>query len=129
MKLSKIIESITNLKVKITFDGEFKVFNFYIEGEYIGHIHLRLKKGWNQLHIEIIPKYQGKGYSIDMIEYVIKEHSYICFPKNRILNEIIYKIIKKFKSNSKYDVWKTKYDEWVISNKEKSKDEINKILS
>lgn len=62
------------LNVKKSFDGEFLVYNFYNKNpdDYIGHVHLRLKKGWNQIHVEIDNQnYRGKGISFDMIEYQV----------------------------------------------------------
>lgn len=116
------------LKYKNNYDGEFKVWDFSDASEKVGHVHLRLKKGWNQLHIEIHSKFQGKGYSVQMIEAVIDDVDYISIPEGRIINNLVYKIIDKFKNNSKYEVWKTNFDEWIISNKKKSREEINKFF-
>lgn len=130
MKLAPIVKSFLkeSLTFKNSFDGEFKVWKFYDSNQYIGHIHVRLKRGWNQLHIEIEPKIQGKGYSYRMIELVINELAYISIPEGRIINDLIHKIIKKFENNSEFEVWKTKYDEWIISNKKKSRKEIDKVF-
>ena len=63
-----------------------------------------------------------------MIELVINELAYISIPEGRIINDLIHKIIKKFENNSEFEVWKTKYDEWIISNKKKSRKEIDKVF-
>ena len=79
------------------------------------------------MHIGVDADKQGKGYSYKMIQLVIDDVDYISIPEGRIINDLVYKIIKKFESDSKYEVWKTKFDEWIISNKKKSKEEIDNI--
>lgn len=123
-----IMKLLEILKSKESFDGEFKVFKYYDNSEYIGHIHLRLKKGWNQLHIEVEEQFQRKGYAVKMIEDLLSQVHYVSIPEGRIVNDNIYKIIKKFESNPKYEVWKTKYNEWIISDKNRSKLDINGIF-
>ena len=104
--------------------GEFIRIDFTDNGNPIGYTNIRLKKGWNQLHIDVEELQQGKGYAQQMIEYNINEYNYVTFPDDRITNPIMEKIIEKFKSNSKYEVFRTSYDETVISNKKQSKQEI-----
>ena len=131
MKLAPIVKSFLkeSLTFKNSFDGEFKVWKFYDSNQYIGHIHVRLKRGWNQLHIGIDTSKQGMGYSYKMIQLVIDNVDYISIPEGRIINDLVYKIIKKFESDSKYEVWKTKFDEWIISNKKKTREELEGIFN
>jgi hypothetical protein len=108
---------------KSTF-GEYIRIDFTDNSKPIGYTNIRLKKGWNQLHIDVEELQRGKGYAQQMIEYNINEYNYVTFPDDRITNPIMEKIIEKFKSNSKYEVFRTSYDETVISNKKQSKQEI-----
>ena len=116
------------LEYKKSTDGEFIVYNFYQSNEYIGHIHIRLKKGWNQLHIEIERQFRNKGLSFEMINIVLNIYNYVSIPEGRIVNPLIYKIIEKFKKDSRYEVWQTEYEEWIISNKKVNADKINDIF-
>lgn len=108
--------------------GEFIRIDFHDGDSAIGYTNIRLKKGWNQLHIDVKDEFQGKGYAVQMIEYNIKEYAYVVFPDDRITNPLMQKVIKKFETNSKYEVFRTPYDETVISNKSKSKQDILDIL-
>lgn len=108
--------------------GEFIRIDFHDGDNAIGYTNIRLKKGWNQLHIDVKDEFQGKGYAVQMIEYNIKEYAYVVFPDDRITNPLMQKVIKKFETNSKYEVFRTPYDETVISNKSKSKQDILDIL-
>ena len=131
MRLSEIYRKILieSLKFKTASNGEFIEYTFSDNSEYIGQINLRLKKGWNQLHIGIDTSKQGMGYSYKMIQLVIDNVDYISIPEGRIINDLVYKIIKKFESDSKYEVWKTKFDEWIISNKKKTREELEGIFN
>ena len=108
--------------------GEYIRIDFSDAGQNIGYTNIRLKKGWNQLHIDVKGEFQGKGYAMKMIEYNLREYDYVTFPDDRITNPLMQKIIKKFETNSNYEVFRTPYDETVISNKTKTKQDILDIL-
>ena len=108
--------------------GEYIRIDFSDSGQNIGYTNIRLKKGWNQLHIDVKDEFQGKGYAKRMIEYNLQEYEYVVFPDDRITNPLMKKIIKKFVTDSRYEVFRTPYDETVISNKTKSKQDILDIL-
>ena len=108
--------------------GEYIRIDFSDSGQNIGYTNIRLKKGWNQLHIDVKDEFQGKGYAKRMIEYNLQEYEYVVFPDDRITNPLMKKIIKKFETDSRYEVFRTPYDETVISNKTKSKQDILDIL-
>jgi hypothetical protein len=122
-------ETIRDFDIKESFEGEFKTYSFFKNNLLIGKLQLRLKRGWNQLHIDIFKEYQNKGYSVIFIEYIIDKNNYISIPEGRIVNDIIYKIIDKFKKNRKYEIWQTKFDEYIISNKKIKKKEIEEIFN
>lgn len=126
ISLIKLIQE--NIKGKKSPYGEFIRIDFTDSGQQIGYTNIRLKKGWNQLHIDILPEFQGKGYATKMIDYNLDQYDYIVFPEDRITNPLIQKIISKFQNDSKYEVFHTSFDETVISNKTKTKDEILNIL-
>lgn len=126
ISLIKLIQE--NIKGKKSPYGEFIRIDFTDSGQQIGYTNIRLKKGWNQLHIDILPEFQGKGYATKMIDYNLDQYDYIVFPEDRITNPSIHKIISKFQNDSKYEVFHTSFDETVISNKTKTKDEILNIL-
>lgn len=130
MKIVKTIEEFINesLKFKKSFDGMFYEYDFFDGNTLIGNAHVRVKKGWNQFHIEVNSEFQGKGYAKQIFEIIIDLYDYISIPDGRILNPIIYKIIDGFKANSKYECWETKYDENIISNRKRSREEIEKIF-
>lgn len=115
-----------NLKARKSTDGSFIRIDFSTQdGENIGYTNIRLKKGWNQIHIEIYEKYRKMGYAIKMLEYNIKQYDYIVFPENRITNKsAITAIIAKFSKNPTYEVFETKYDETVISNGKQTRQDI-----
>lgn len=108
---------------KSTF-GEFIRIDFVDGNTPIGYTNIRLKKGWNQLHIDVNELQQGKGYAQQMIAYNINEYDYVTFPDDRITNPLMKKVISKFERDSKYEVFRTSYDETVISNKNQSKQAI-----
>ena len=117
------------LNIKKSVNGPFVQFDFYDNDNHIGYTNIKLKKGWNQLHIEIFKEFQGKGYSIPMIEKNIEEYGYIVFSEGRIVNPAIFKIIEKFKNDSEYEVIEyPEYGDFAISNKTKSKEELDDIL-
>lgn len=127
IKLKQILEE--TLKYKKSTYGEFVRFDFFDTlNQNIGYTNIRLKKDWNQLHVNIEDKFQGKGYAKEFIDANLKNYDYVTFPEGRIVNPLFKKVINKFENNSKYDVFDTKYNETVISNKKKSKEEILKAL-
>ena len=123
---SLIVES--KLRGKKSPFGGFIRIDFTDGTDDIGYTNIRLKKGWNQLHIEIYPEFQRRGYAKLMIAYNIDEYGYVVFPSDRITNDMISKVISKFEMDDEYDVFRTSYDETVISNKSKSKEEILSTL-
>lgn len=116
------------LKSRKSTYGEYIRIDFSDNGYDIGYTNIRLKKGWNQLHVEVYTKFQNKGYAILMIEYNIKEYGYVVFPDDRITNTLMQKIIKKFQNNTNYEVFRTEYNETVISDRSKTKQEILNVL-
>jgi len=122
IRLKNLLKEIIKGK-KSTF-GEFVRIDFTDNGKSVGYTNIRLKKGWNQLHIDVEESEQGKGYAQQMIEYNISVYDYITFPDDRITNPLMKKVIEKFESDSRYEVFRTSYDETVISNKKQSKQEI-----
>lgn len=122
-----LIENITdNLKWKKSTNGEFIQYDFTDNGNYIGNINLRLKKGWNQLHIDIKSEYQGKGYAIKMIDKILNEYTYISIPDGRIVNNNMYKVIDKL--TKKYNSYRTEFDETVIYTNQANLDDIKKVF-
>lgn len=121
---------LTEFKAKKSVSGEFIEYKFFDDNdEVIGVMYIRLKKGWNQIHSTIEKKYQGKGYFTKMLDYVLDKHNYVTIPEDRIHNSIILKIIEKYRKSPKYEIWKTGYNEWIISNKKIHKDKIDKIFN
>lgn len=113
------------LKRKKSTFGDYIQLDFYDKGEHVGFTNIRLKKGWNQLHVNVKDEHQRKGYAQQFIEGNLDEYDYVVFPDDRVLNRAFFKVINKFKNKSKYDVFRNeKYDETIISNKKKSKDKI-----
>lgn len=102
----------------------FYVYEFSLYGREVGTVHIKPKRGWNQFHIGIKEEFQGKGYSYKMIEYVIEIHKFITISEGRVLNEVIFKIIDRYKNNPNYEVFETEFSEWIISNKTKTKQDI-----
>lgn len=108
----KLIDIFESLKLKKHNNGEFIQFDFYDGINYIGNINLRLKRGWNQLHIDIDEKFQGKSYGALMIGEIINEYGYISIPDGRIINSNMHKLFEKLKQ--KFNYFKTKYDEHIF---------------
>ena len=105
------------LKRKKSTSGEYMRLDFYDKGEHVGFTNIRLKKGWNQLHIEVKDEHQRKGYAYKFIEGNLDEYDYVVFPDDRVLNPMLFKVINKFKGKSKYDVFRNeKYNETIIRN-------------
>lgn len=130
IKLINIYEGLSNdnlLSFKVAPNAEFMEHTFYANDTVIGTTNIRLKKGWNQLHISINPKFQGKGYAERMIGAMIIKYKYVSIPEGRIINDNVHKVINKLKS--KYNVHKTEYDEWVIYNDSISKQQLDKIFN
>lgn len=120
------------MKIKINFEGPYKVYNFIDNQKEIGNVKVALKKGWNQLHIEVKPEFQQKGYSVKMIKSVIDDLSYCVIPYGRITNENIHKVVKKVAQDNKYsavtkEIFGTK--EYLLFDKSKiSEEEIDKLI-
>lgn len=119
-----LIES--TLKFKKSINGEFIQFDFSDSGNLIGTINLRLKRSWNQLHIDINEEYQGKGYAIPMISAIIEEYGHVSIPEGRIVNSNMNKVINKLAK--KFNYYKTSYDEHIIYNGTKSNLELIKKI-
>lgn len=101
-----------NVNFKSSTNGEFMQYDFYDNGKHIGNINLRLKRGWNQLHIDINPEFQKKGYSIIMISEIIEKFGYISIPEGRIINNDMYKVINRLKS--RYNYYESKFNEHIL---------------
>ena len=120
------------MKYKINFEGPYKVYNFIDNNNSIGNVKVALKKGWNQLHIDILPEFQKKGYSVIMIKAVVDDLSYCVIPFGRITNENVHKVIQKIGNDKKYstlikEIYGQK--EYLIFNKSKiSEEEIDKLI-
>jgi len=102
----------SGLKFKSSTNGEFVQFDFTDDGNQIGNINLRLKKGWNQLHIDIKDEYQRRGYAMKMISMIIHKYGHISIPEGRIVNPNMKKVIDQL--STKFDYYKTPYDEHII---------------
>jgi GNAT superfamily N-acetyltransferase len=114
-------------KVKKHNDGMFMHYEFYEDKTLIGAIIFKLKRGWKQTHIDIQEKYQGKGYAVQFLKYVIQKEKYLSIQSGRIINPQVYKVIEKLKADSNIEtIHIEKYDEWVFSNKEISREELLK---
>lgn len=113
------------LKVKEGVDGEFKTFSFTRGEEKVGTVFLRLKRGWNQLHITVDAKHQGKGLGAQLISSVVDKAGYVSVPDGRIVNENFTKVLNKL-DKSKYEVKRTKFDETIVYKKGASVPEIFK---
>ena len=124
----EVINIIKGLEAKESTNGIFMQTDFYDNDEHIGFTNIKIKKGWNQFHIQVYDKFQRQGYAKQMFEYNINKYNYIVNAEGRITNPVIYKIIDSFKKNPKYEVFDTNYDETVISNKKLSKNKILDIL-
>ena len=123
IKLKDLLKE--QLKWKKSTNGNFMQLDFYDSGKHVGYTNIRLKRGWNQLHVNVKDEYQHKGYAQKFIGDNLDEYDYVVFPDNRVVNPLFKKVIKKFKSKPKYDVFRNKkYKETIISNKKKSKEEI-----
>lgn len=117
------------LKYKKDFFDVFLVYNFTDNNKFIGRCSVKLKKNWNQFHIEVEQQFQRQGYSVQMMNQVIDDLNFISIPDGRIINDNIYKIIEKFKLDKKFEVFRTDYEETIISNKKKTKKEILKFFA
>ena len=115
-----------NLKFKQSTNGEFIQYDFKDDDNYIGNINLRLKKGWNQLHIDIKPDYQGKGYALQMIDIILKKYTYISIPDGWIVNNNMYKVIDKL--TKKYKSFKTEYNEIIIYTNAANEEELKQLF-
>jgi GNAT superfamily N-acetyltransferase len=104
------------MKIKEGFDGEMKTFTFSKNDKEIGAVFLRLKKGWNQLHISIQKDYQKKGYGAQLISSVIDKVGHIAVPDDRIVNDNFKKLFDKL-DKSKYEIKRTEYDETLVYKK------------
>lgn len=109
--------------------GEYIRIDFKQDDEPIGYTNIRLKRGWNQLHVDVASSHQGHGYAKPMIAYNIKEYDYVVFPHDRITNPAMHKVIAQFRADPEYQVFDTSYDETVIANHNMSQQEILSILS
>lgn len=123
----KLINIIETLKLKKHNNGEFIQFDFYDDNTYIGNINLRLKRGWNQIHIDIKDEFQGKGYVIQMISDIINNYDYVSIPEGRIINNNMNKVIFKLKEKFKY--FYSKYNEHIIYKDLKLYDKLNLIFN
>ena len=58
-----------------------------------------------EVHIDIEPKFQKKGYAEKMIEsFILSEGGTVYIPKGRILNKNFYKVLDKIKKNKKLEL-------------------------
>lgn len=109
------------MKVRKAFEGEFIVYSFSNELGKIGKVYLRLKKGWNQLHISINLEFQNQGFAEKLIGYVVDQNGYVNIPNGRIANVNMYKVIEKMKN--KYEVqFDKEFEEYKISKKNLNED-------
>lgn len=127
-KMIKLIQLLSENKLafKKVPNGEFIQFNFSENGTLIGNVNLRLKRGWNQLHIDINDDHQGKGYAERMISMIIQEYGYISIPEGRIINSNMNKVIDKLMR--KFNYYHTELGEHILYDNSRSIEEIRKIF-
>ncbi len=95
-----------SIKYKKEFEGEFVRFNATDStGELLGSFFVRLKKKWNQFHIEVAENQRNKGLSYQFIFKAISEYNHISIPSGRVVNPIIFKIIEKIKKENYFSVY------------------------
>ena len=65
-----------------------------------------------ELHLDLDPRIQGKGYAINMIKtWLWREGGVGWISYGRIINPAVYKLIDKMKADNWFDV--TEYDDGV----------------
>lgn len=122
MKLLPLLIEQMKLKESLHFEetpsGEFMKLDFYNQlNLHIGTVFIRLKKKWNQVHIDIKEEFQRKGFAAKMLSMVIEDYGHISIPEGRIANQAVMKVIDKLKND--FDYFKTEYDEHILFDNQK----------
>ena len=108
--LGAVTESNDVLKFKKKREGMFDAAYFGDKGSAIRYRFKRYSDINNgnsvcEMHIDIHPDEQGKGLAQKMLKSFIAKFNYVLwFSHGRILNENVYKVIDKFRSDNDYTV-------------------------
>lgn len=102
--------TIKYLKFKTKYEGLFTALYFGDKGSALRY---RTKKypdinnGENvyEIHIDINPEEQGKGLAVEMLKSLInKKQCVLWFSHGRVINDNVYKVINKFRTDNNYIV-------------------------
>lgn len=64
-----------------------------------------------------------------MLKYVADQLGYVVINKGRVINDNVYKVTDKMKSDPDVEIFNDDHDDIIISSRSKSKEEILKILN
>lgn len=112
-KFDQLIQQVEE-NLKITKSSEFSKASFP-EGEILFKEKSLNGTEYLEMHLQIKPKYQGKGIAAEKIKELIKQlNKPAYFSHGRIFNENVYKVLEKIKKDKHFEVSEDEHGIWVL---------------
>lgn len=112
MKFDQLIKQVEE-NLKISKSSEFSRASFP-EGEILFKEKVLKGTDYLEMHVQIKPKFQGKGIAGEKIKELIKQlNKPAYFSHGRILNENLYKVFEKIKQDKDFEVTEEERGIWI----------------